>query len=241
MIGFICFLCLGVLVLVDAWLFAYGLSNIARGRKYKSGTRWCFWRWTDVDSEYILRLHIFKSPWFAVCLHWINKPDAEPWLHDHPVSFLSLILRGGYTEMRYRGRADGLPLLGTRVEHRWFNFVRARFDDMHRIVRVWPHTLTLCFMGPVKRMWGFHVCDELDETGWIFWKDYYARLRAGEDMRSTVVQRFMRKLDAVYTPERTAAAAGAPPGRVIDEDARAIDVQPFDSTFDDDITMEYER
>lgn len=161
------------------------LSAWFRSRKYKSGTGWCFWRWTDVDSEYILRLHVVKTPWFAVCLHWIRKPDAEPWLHDHPVSFLSIILRGSYTELRRYG--DGKPFHKVR---RWFNFVRASYNDRHRIIFTRKNTLTLCLMGPKTREWGFHVppvmCDRESATrrfGWIDWRRYYARLRAGEDMR----------------------------------------------------------
>lgn len=132
-------------------------------RKYVSGTRWCFWRWTDVDSEYITRLHVVKTPWFAVCLHWINKPDPEPYLHDHPVSFFSVILRGWYEEYReLRGRVQ---------ENRWFNWVRA--TDSHSIIACGPKTLTVCFMGPKVRKWGFRTND-----GWVYWKDYYAKQRA---------------------------------------------------------------
>lgn len=156
-----------------------GLSNVARGRKYKSGTGWCVWRWTDVDSEYILRLHVLKTPWFAVCLHWIRKADAEPWLHDHPVSFLSVILRGQYAEKRWSPRR-GLHL----KVNRWFNFVLAHPDDRHRIIFTRANTLTLCFMGPKTREWGFHVWTEISPTGWIYWKDYYARLKAGEPLRT---------------------------------------------------------
>jgi hypothetical protein len=135
-------------------------------RKYKSGTVWCVWRWTDVDSEYIVRLHVVKTPWFAVCLHWINKPDAEPVLHDHPVTFLSVILRGGYYENRN----------GRLKRRRWFNFIRASRDDRHRILDVEGGALTLCFMGPKVREWGFHT-----SSGWVGWKDYYARQRAEQE------------------------------------------------------------
>ncbi len=137
-------------------------------RLYKSGTTWCFWRWTDVASEYIVRLHILKTPWFAICLHWINKPDPEPFNHDHPVSFLSLVLRGWYSEERYTAK-KGLHF----TCNRWFNFVRATPDDRHTIIRVRHHTLTLCLMGPKTREWGFHTDD-----GWVMWKDYYAEQRA---------------------------------------------------------------
>ncbi len=131
-------------------------------RKYKTGTTWCFWRWTQVDSEYIRRLHLIKTPWFAICLHWLLKPDPEPYLHDHPVMFLSLILRGGYTERRPAGL----------VRHRWWNFIRA--TDRHTITRVAPRTLTLALMGPKTREWGFCT-----PRGWVHWYDYYAKQRQG--------------------------------------------------------------
>jgi hypothetical protein len=154
-------------------VLAGGLDKVARQREYKSGTGWCVWRWTDVDSEYILRLHVIKTPWCAICLHWLRKPDAEPWLHDHPTSFLSIILRGHYAELRRVG--DG-PL-----HHKlnyWCNFVRASDKDRHRIILVRKNTLTLCFMGPKVRTWGFHMPGD-----WTPWQEYYARLRAGENMR----------------------------------------------------------
>ncbi len=135
-------------------------------REYKSGTAWCFWRWTEVQSEYIVRLHVLKTPWFALCLHWIKKPDPEPYLHDHPVSFLSIILRGAYQERRVLDGKLSWP------QHRWFNFVRATPEDKHSIIWVKPGTLTLCFMGPKVRGWGFHC-----PHGWVSWKRYYRGVR----------------------------------------------------------------
>jgi hypothetical protein len=136
-----------------------------RRRKYVSGSKWCFWRWTDVDSEYITRLHFLKTPWFAICLHWLSKPDPEPYDHDHPVTFLSIILRGYYTEQR-----EGV-IKGRRL----FNWVRAGKGDKHTITHVAPGTLTVALMGPKTREWGFHT-----PQGWVHWKDYYTKKRAGE-------------------------------------------------------------
>lgn len=140
-----------------------------RSRTYKTGTRWAVWRWTDVDSQYIRRLHVLKTPWFAICLHWILKPDPEPYLHDHPVTFLSLILRGGYWETRV---VDGKTRSGFRS---WWNWIRARREDRHRIEYVRPKTLTLCLMGPKTQEWGFHT-----ESGWIYWRDYHHAQRAAK-------------------------------------------------------------
>lgn len=137
-------------------------------RLYKSGSRWAFWRYTFTDSGYITRLHILKTPWFAICLHRLNEPDPEPYLHDHPVSFLSLILRGGYRERRIR---NGKFIVTT---NNWYNYIRATPDDAHSIISVKPKTLTLCFMGPKTRDWGYHINDT-----WMYWKTYFEFKRRG--------------------------------------------------------------
>jgi hypothetical protein len=215
-----------------------GLRNLARGRLYKSGTGWCVWRWTDTQSEYILRLHVVKTPWCAICLHWINTPDFEPWLHDHPVSFLSVILRGGYTELRHT-KKKGLH----RKLNSWFNFMRASQNDRHRIILVRKNTLTLCFMGPKAREWGFHVGDllqprptALGPAGWLYWKDYYARLKAGQDLRCGPLGLFDRVLQGHYTAGSFAALAGAPIGTCTDVDTRLIDTAPADDFVAEELT-----
>src|SRR5258708_6694326 len=109
-------------------------------RAYKSGSDWAVWRWSIVPSDYIRRLHVIKTPWFAICVHWLNGPDPEPWLHDHPVTFLSLILRGGYDENREVAEPYGdfwgpWPTVKS-LRHRWFNFIHA--TDKHSICYVEP-------------------------------------------------------------------------------------------------------
>lgn len=172
--------------------YVYGLRSIAPKRLYKSGTGWCVWRWTTVPSDYIRRLHVIKTPWCALCLHWINGPDPEPWLHDHPVSFLSVILRGGYAEKRERNGKLRL------VVHRWFNFARASHEDKHTIMFVRKNTLTLCFMGPKVREWGFHT-----DAGWIHWKQYNAKTYATLKLADKILREY-------YTPEKIEALAAQP-------------------------------
>ena len=154
----------------------YGLHSIAPGRKYKSGTGWCVWRWTDVDSEYILRLHVVKTPWFAVCLHWIR---AEP-------------------------------------------------HDRHRIVFNRKNTLTLCFMGPKTREWGFHTVD-----GWLYWKDYYAKKRAGLLLMDKLSMSVVWKEIDAGTDRLAERFIAAHSGKIfVDEDVRKISAVPGD--FDDE-------
>lgn len=66
-------------------------------------------------------------------LHRIRSCDATPFLHSHPFSYLSVILRGGYVEQTERGI---------------FRFSRGAFlwrpsTVHHRLVSVDPGTLTL--------------------------------------------------------------------------------------------------
>lgn len=165
-------------------------------RKYRTGSTWALWRWSEVDSEYITRLHIVKTPWFAICLHWLHKPDPEPFLHDHPVTFLSVILRGGYCEWRSQLEADGLHHTRWR-NHSFLNFIRASSDDRHRIIFVVPDTLTLCLMGPKTREWGFHT-----PNGWQYWRDYYADQRAAREKLSTDTSSQVTNLMRNRSPSR---------------------------------------
>lgn len=147
-----------------------------RHREYKSGSRWALWRWSFVDNEFITRLHVLKTPWFAIALHFIHKPDPEPWLHDHPVSFISFILRGHYTEDRRICHFDVGGWDEKRVTRSWFNQFQASEYDQHTIIECDPRTVTLCFMGPKVREWGYHT-----DKGWVHWKEYaHAKYRQPE-------------------------------------------------------------
>ncbi|MDE2233847.1 MAG: hypothetical protein KGJ90_07140 [Patescibacteria group bacterium] len=121
--------------------------------------KWCVWRHSTAPSGYITRLHIIKTPWFAICVHHLHSFDHEPDMHDHPVSFLSIILRGDYIEVLPDGQYNRYH------NRRWLNLIMA--TDRHRIIWVNAKTTTLCFMGPKVRKWGYHTPD-----GWIYWKDY---------------------------------------------------------------------
>jgi hypothetical protein len=102
-------------------------------------------------------------------IHWITKPDPEPFMHDHPVPFWSFILKGSYVERRRH--ADGSVWFHWR---KWFNRFKAHPDDRHHIVAVAPGgAITLCLMGKKTREWGYHTRD----GRWVYWRDYQAAER----------------------------------------------------------------
>lgn len=50
------------------------------------------------------RYAIIETEWFALYVHRIHKEDQDKHLHSHPWNFLSMVLYGGYHELREDGR-----------------------------------------------------------------------------------------------------------------------------------------
>jgi hypothetical protein len=90
-------------------------------------------------------------------------------LHDHPWSFISIILDGGYTE-EVPHLTRGLPALSRNVRKRFSAKLR-RATDLHRVrlhgneEPIW----SLMLVGSRLREWGYQT-----EDGWIYWKEYWA-------------------------------------------------------------------
>lgn len=117
-------------------------------------------------------------------LHHIAGPDPGKDLHDHPWAFISIVLRGGYTEqhaptaiavdiarsaeMGHRWGTDRKP----RVWRRW-TVHRMPLSIAHRIVNARRNTWTLVLRGPTRRVWNFYP-----PTGKVAWTEYdYAARR----------------------------------------------------------------
>lgn len=120
-------------------------------------------------------------------LHHIAGPDPGMDLHDHPWSFISIVLRGGYWDWR-APVADACR--GRQVHHhqsrRW-SIHRMPLDVAHRIHAAQPNTWTLVLRGPTRRVWGFYP-----PSGRVSWLDYdYATRRPCKSVGTT------------FTPEAT--------------------------------------
>lgn len=114
--------------------------------------RWAFMEtfrvpsFDEPDIDYLRRLRIIQTPWFAVYLHRIGTPDSRPTLHDHPWNFVAFVLRGGYVERR---GYDG-------IDHRIRRVNLKRAEDLHWIdaLKRTP-TWTLVLTGRRRREWGY--------------------------------------------------------------------------------------
>jgi hypothetical protein len=125
-----------------------------------------------------MRRWIFQTPFGTVRLHNILRADIDRDLHDHPFDFVSIILRGGYSEI---SKASGFAITGNMEfgagiprflpakvrTYRPGNTNRKACLDIHRIVEVLPNTWTLVFTGPRLRTWGFHT-----DQGFVPWREY---------------------------------------------------------------------
>lgn len=112
---------------------------------------------------------------FGIYVHDIEQPDPGLDLHDHPWPFVTLILRGAYTEVFAEARTasslaeyaehvpSAVPGL-SRTWHRW-SVHRIPMTDAHRIVACEPGTRTLVLRGRKTRRWGFYLpAGRLDQT-----------------------------------------------------------------------------
>ncbi len=107
---------------------------------------------------------------YAIYLHRIFQSDTDRHLHDHPWSFISIILEGGYTEEVPHPIHGITATFQRNVRNRWSAKLR-RATDLHRVrlhgneEPIW----SLMLVGPREREWGYET-----EEGWIHWKDYWA-------------------------------------------------------------------
>lgn len=121
-----------------------------------------------------------------VLLHRMDAPDPGIDLHDHPWWFMSIVLWGGYTELRADIR--DAPVLAAVSEspglfscERGVEVVRPplsarvmRLDECHTITRLHRRRCwTLVIGGPRRRKWGFYL-----PTGYVDEATYDATVRA---------------------------------------------------------------
>lgn len=164
------------------------IKSLLKNNKNKSSQNSPNWavckvfRIKSKDGEpYLTRLRILQTPGFGVYLHKIYREDFDKFPHDHPWTFWSFILRGGYCESIYKRKTDLILLadggrytyrgeIGNLVERKQFSLHKHDLNTAHRITTVKTNTWTLVFVGKRNQEgWGFWT-----DTGWIHWKDYLA-------------------------------------------------------------------
>lgn len=119
-----------------------------------------------------------------IFIHRMTAPDPGIDLHDHPWSFLTVVLWGGYVEQRANIReaqdlaviADAYPTCtrGVIEERRPFRPRVMRLDECHTISHLLRRSCwTLVIGGPRRRRWGFYL-----PSGYMHEAEYDATVRA---------------------------------------------------------------
>ena len=123
----------------------------------------------DSDVPYLIRYYLFlkerKNFPFNVTLHKVLVSD-EPTLHDHPWSYATLILKGGYWENTPQGRFWRGPGHFRYRRASDLHYLELERDDQGNEIPCW----SLFFMGRKAGAWGF-----LKNGIWVHNKDYLAR------------------------------------------------------------------
>lgn len=145
------------------------------------------------ENPYLIRWWLLPRNRFPIniYLHRMLRSDDDRALHDHPWWFLSIILSGGYIEIRPtdeffwnivreypapNGNPDGLyesVWSGERdrvrtVRHRGGSFLWRPLGSIHRLVMPDDQTesWSLVITGRPVQEWGFYM-----PSGWTNWRD----------------------------------------------------------------------
>ena len=123
----------------------------------------------DSDVPYLIRYYVFlkdrKRFPFNITLHKVLLSD-EPTLHDHPWSYATLILKGGYWENTPEGRFWRGPGHFRYRKASDLHYLELERDEHDNEIPCW----SLFFMGQKAAEWGF-----LKDGEWIHNEQYLAR------------------------------------------------------------------
>lgn len=133
-----------------------------KSRKVDILSLWNLLRWDDFDG--FAQFVIVETPWFKVVLNFHVKPNPVREMHNHPWSFLAVVIKGSYTEVV--GTEDDDRLINTHYNHINF-FTHHGPTDVHGIVGVEKGgCTTLMLIGPSNlRQWTYYDCNQTPGRG----------------------------------------------------------------------------
>jgi hypothetical protein len=111
------------------------------------------------------RWRLLSTPWFSIYIHGIYKEDEDLHLHDHPWNYLSIILRGYFSEktLDYDVITDAKSKewKSRRIEEKVVgpsSFIKRKAETFHKIQKLHSKSVyTLFFVGKKFREWGYDV------------------------------------------------------------------------------------
>lgn len=115
----------------------------------------------------LTRYFLINTPRVALYLHHLHASDEDRALHDHPWSFITFLISGGYFEhYAVPGMTNDHSRLVVRSWRRRFSVLWRPAEWQHRLELVKP-TWTLVLRFRRRRQWGF-----ITSGGWRDWISY---------------------------------------------------------------------
>lgn len=102
--------------------------------------------WPEIGEEFT-RFQLCKTRWFNVYLHRLYCPNTHPNCHDHPWSFVAVLLWGGYWEFHD----------GHWHRHRPGNVLYRPAEFSHNVVTEGV-SWSVIFTTAKQREWSFKEC-----------------------------------------------------------------------------------
>lgn len=119
---------------------AIWLINRAKKRPYK--------HLGGYMSRYWIAPEVWNLP-FAIRIHKIQRADADPYLHDHPWDWRTIILFGSYVEE---------DVFGNKVTRSAGDTKGSNAETFHRVDSVSPGGVwTMFITGRRRNNWGFMI------------------------------------------------------------------------------------
>lgn len=102
---------------------------------------------------------------FSIRLHVWHRSDDKRYLHDHAVDFVTIVLKGSYTDISREVLADR-PLGPEKGDMMHAGSIRYRkAEHLHCVYEPTSPTITLLFCGPKRRNWRFWVQNDTHPDG----------------------------------------------------------------------------
>lgn len=96
--------------------------------------------------------------WCSIRLHHWVKGDPPEYQHAHPWNFLTLVLRGGYTDIGQGRPAD--QVRAPAIRYRPYTW-------RHSVIDTLPNTWTIVITGRIVNQWRFWIGHrQVDEAQW---------------------------------------------------------------------------
>ena len=103
--------------------------------------------WKEIGEEFT-RFTLLGTPWLTVYLHRLNAPNWHPDCHDHPWTFLAILIRKGYLER----------INGKDFRRRPGSILYRPAETSHNVITPYGTSWSIIITGRKRREWGFQTC-----------------------------------------------------------------------------------